>query len=139
MTIFVELLDRSINVDEMLSTIDLPPVIVPLVSLEIPTLERLRSPASRCFENRLEHSIRLCPETSAWNRHYVWMVAALEGILDWSLPRHRIAEQYVERFNLIDFDSNVAHRMKPGNALPFYFFTCLFFTCLLLRKKRIDR
>ena len=60
MTIFVELLDRSINVDVILSTIDLPPVIVPLASLEIPTLERLRSPASRCFENRLEHSIRLC-------------------------------------------------------------------------------
>ena len=58
MTIFVELLDRSINVDVILSTIDLPPVIVPLVSLEIPTLERLRSPASRGFENRLEHSIR---------------------------------------------------------------------------------
>ena len=58
MTIFVELLDRSINVDVILSTIDLPPVIVPLVSLEIPTLERLRSPASRGFENRLEHPVR---------------------------------------------------------------------------------
>jgi hypothetical protein len=37
-----------------MTDIDLPSVIVPLVSSELPTLERLRSPASRGFENRLE-------------------------------------------------------------------------------------
>jgi len=47
--------------------IDLPSVIVPLVSLELLTPERLRSPA-------INHRAL---ETSASNRHYVWIV--LEG------------------------------------------------------------
>jgi hypothetical protein len=62
-------------VDVILSTIDLPLVIVPLVSLEIPTLERLRSPA-------INHRAL---ETSAWNIHYVWMVLEGEILLIYQL------------------------------------------------------